>query len=242
VNAAWPDGVGLRRHAYLDSTNEEALRCARGGERGPVWITATAQGAGRGRRGHTWVSEPGNLFATLLLPAPRARCAQLGFAAALAVSDVAASYAPDAKVALKWPNDVLLGARKLSGILLETEGSDMVALGIGINCAHFPPDTEFPATSLAAVTGAAPAPEDALARLAPRFAAWYEIWREHGFAPLRTAWIARAFGLGQTVRARLAAYEEDGVFEDLDGEGALLLRRKDGAVSRIAAGDIFFGS
>jgi BirA family biotin operon repressor/biotin-[acetyl-CoA-carboxylase] ligase len=239
---AWPEGVGLRRHEMLDSTNAEALRLAGGGERRRVWIAAAAQGAGRGRRGHQWVSRPGNLFATLLLQAPHgAPRAQLGFAAALAVADVAASYAPSARVALKWPNDVLLEGRKLAGILLETAPDDMLAIGIGINLAHFPPDTEFPATSIAAVAGApAPSPEDALARLAPRLAAWYEIWARAGFAPVRAAWIARAFGLGLSARARAADYEEEGVFEDLDEEGALLLRRRNGAIARIAAGDIYF--
>ena len=69
LRPAWPDGVRLRHYDILDSTNEEAVRLARAGERGPLWIVAAQQTAGRGRRGRAWVSQPGNLFATLLLEA-----------------------------------------------------------------------------------------------------------------------------------------------------------------------------
>ena len=71
----------------VGSTNEEALMLARAGERGPLWITARAQSAGRGRRGRAWASPPGNLYASLLLtdPSPPERAPQLSFVAALAV-------------------------------------------------------------------------------------------------------------------------------------------------------------
>ena len=89
-------GVGLIACQTVGSTNAEALALARAGRRGPLWITASAQSAGRGRRGRDWVSEPGNLYATLLLtdPAPPERAAQLSFVAALAVHDAIAARAP----------------------------------------------------------------------------------------------------------------------------------------------------
>src|SRR3954471_6328785 len=87
------------RHIALESTgstNAEALARARAGERGPLWITARTQTAGRGRRGSTWVSEAGNLYATLLLPepAPPQFAPQLSFVAALALHDAVAACAP----------------------------------------------------------------------------------------------------------------------------------------------------
>src|SRR5262249_4572401 len=94
--------IEIRRFETLDSTNEEARRLAAAGENGPLWITALRQTGGRGRRGRTWISEPGNLFATLLLRDAGAQRAQLSFAAALAVADTVALYAPDARIALKW--------------------------------------------------------------------------------------------------------------------------------------------
>jgi BirA family transcriptional regulator, biotin operon repressor / biotin---[acetyl-CoA-carboxylase] ligase len=237
----WPDGVGLSRHDCIDSTNEEARRLAQSGERGPLWIVAREQTAGRGRRGRPWVSQAGNLFATMLLRASPWACAQLGFAAGLAVYDVIGGYGHPAPVALKWPNDVLLGGKKVAGILLEALGSDRLGIGIGINLAHHPVDMEFPATSLKMITGRAPDAEEALVILARSMAAWYEVWRVQGFAKgLRGAWIERAAGLHQEIRARFDGGEMQGVFEGLDEDGALLLRRRHGGLERVTAADIFF--
>ena len=101
------------------------------------------QTAGRGRRGRSWVSPPGNLHATLLLtdPAPAAAAPQLGFVAGLALHDAAAAAAPGLRLALalKWPNDLLCSERKIAGILIEGEGDPVaVAIGIGVNCRHHP--------------------------------------------------------------------------------------------------------
>src|SRR3954467_5637060 len=148
------DLAGVRTIAYetLGSTNAEALARARAGERGPLWITAAAQSAGRGRRGNVWVSTPGNLFATLLLipPSEPAVASQLSFVAALALHDAVAECAPQIGPLLKvkWPNDLLLGGAKLAGILIEAESDPAyaVAIGIGVNCAAHPADTPYPAT------------------------------------------------------------------------------------------------
>jgi len=235
----WPAGIRLIRFDLLDSTNEEARRLAASGDNGPVWVTARQQSKGRGRRGNVWISESGNLFATLLLSAPHASAAQLGFAAGLAAGDVVGSYAPPMRVKLKWPNDVLLDKRKVAGILLETVGRDAIAVGIGINLANHPEGTETPATSVNAATGRDADPDDALAKLASRFAAWYSVWQSQGFAGLKPHWLKRASGLGGPLRARVADREMKGVFEDLDHDGALLLRNDEG-LSRITAAEVFF--
>src|ERR1700758_652202 len=105
-------GVRLISHEVLPSTNTEALALARKDEKGPLWIAAGRQSAGRGRRGRAWVSEPGNLHATLLLtdPSPPRRVAELSFVAALALNDAILSLAPmlGGRLALKWPNDALI--------------------------------------------------------------------------------------------------------------------------------------
>src|ERR1700693_4292463 len=106
--------AGVRHITYetLGSTNSEALALARAGERGPIWITARRQSAGRGRRGRGWGSEAGNLYASLLLtnPAPSEKAAELSFVTALAVYDavVALDKSIAGRLALKWPNDVLI--------------------------------------------------------------------------------------------------------------------------------------
>lgn len=245
---SWPAGYGLKQFDTIDSTNEEARRLAQAGERGPLWIAAGEQTAGRGRRGRHWVSPRGNLSATLLLDPgrPAGECAQLSFVAALAASDAVSALAPSHSINVKWPNDVLAEGRKIAGILLESASSGGAApgwlvTGIGINLAAHPPDTEFPATSLPALGVTPPPVEDALRHLAASFAKWYEVWRLDGFAPIRDAWLARAAGLGTRLRARLQNGELVGVFEGIDMSGALLLRETQDRVRTIAAGEVFFG-
>lgn len=193
------------------------------------------------------MAPPGNLSATLLIrPArPALETAQLSFAAALAVSDMLAPLAARHRVALKWPNDVLVEGRKIAGILLESEtGADGIstwlAIGIGVNLASHPPDTEYPAISLGALGAVPPAPLDAGAALAGAFTKWYEAWRCEGFGPLRAAWLARAYGLGSRIRVRLAAEEMAGEFRDIDETGALVLGLQGGSERKISAGDVYF--
>ncbi len=139
------------------STNTLCLEAAQNGDPGGLWITAGRQLQGRGSRGRQWVSEPGNLYASLLLRAPGSdeKLHTLTFVTSLAIRD--AIYAlPDAgfaDVALKWPNDVLLNGKKTSGILLESHhvrDARFVIIGMGVNISHFPQDTLYPATSLQA--------------------------------------------------------------------------------------------
>jgi BirA family biotin operon repressor/biotin-[acetyl-CoA-carboxylase] ligase len=246
MNREATDLAGVRHIAYetLGSTNAEALALARAGERGPLWITATTQSAGRGRRGSTWVSSPGNLYATLLLsdPSPAEAAPQLSFVAALALHDAVAECAsalgPLLKV--KWPNDLLLGAKKLAGILIEGESEPAfsVAIGIGINCAHHPEDTAYPATDLAA-GGALVTPAQLLAVLSAAMMRRIEQWqRGQGFAGVRADWLKRAAGLGQEIRVRLPERELSGRFQGLDEAGRLLVLGP-GGIAAVTAGEVF---
>ena len=143
----------------VDSTNTEAKRLACAGAADGTIVWAQRQTAGRGRRGRTWTSEPGNLYASFVLRpgcAPM-QAAQLTFVAALAVRDLLSIYLNNSdSIACKWPNDVLVGGRKISGILLETSTSgsgvvDWLGLGIGVNLRHHPDiGGRHPATNLCA--------------------------------------------------------------------------------------------
>ena len=246
ARAAWPVGYALKEFETIDSTNEEARRLASADAPAPIWLRADKQTAGRGRRGRVWESPTGNLAATLLLRPnrPAAECAQLSFVTAIAAADAVAHFAPTAEIRVKWPNDVLAGGRKVAGILLESASSGSavpfwLAIGVGINLAHFPEGTEFPATSIAALGVAPPSPRDALLELASAFAKWYDIWEVQGFLPIRDAWLARAAKLGERIRARLQNEESWGVFEGIDETGALLLREA-GRTRAIAAGEVYF--
>jgi BirA family biotin operon repressor/biotin-[acetyl-CoA-carboxylase] ligase len=244
---AWPEGYALKHFKVIDSTNEEARRLAAAGERGPVWIAADRQSAGRGRRGRNWDSPTGNLAATLFLrpERPAADCAQLSFVAAIAASDMMSRYAGAAAIRVKWPNDVLADGRKIAGILLESAGAggvrlDWLAVGIGANLAVYPEGMEFPAISLAALGVVPPGPRDALTSLAAAWAKWYDIWLQRGFGEIRDVWLSRAAGLGTRIRARLQNEESHGVFEGIDASGALILRESRDRTRTISAGEVFF--
>ena len=245
--STWPSGYALREWTEIDSTNEEARRLAAAGEKGPIWLRADRQTAGRGRRGRNWESPTGNLAATLLIAPgkPASECAQLSFVTAIAAADTASGFAPSAEIRVKWPNDILADGKKFVGILLESaSGADAslayLAIGVGMNLAYFPPDTEYPVTSLAALGVSVPSASQALAQLAAHFAKWYDIWMNAGFSPIQDAWLARAAGLGTRIRARLTHEETSGIFEGIDNTGALILREAQGRTRLIAAGEVFF--
>jgi BirA family transcriptional regulator, biotin operon repressor / biotin---[acetyl-CoA-carboxylase] ligase len=240
--AAQAAGARLIAYDTIGSTNEEALRLSRTGERGPLWVTAKTQTAGRGRRGRTWVSEPGNLYASLLLadPSPPDRFPELSFVAALALHDAVTARVPGlaTRVALKWPNDLLIDRNKFAGILVEGEGATVV-IGLGVNCAHHPDGTEHPATDLAAA-GVRATPDSLFAPLSAAMAARLGQWdRGTAFATIRTDWLSRAAGVGKPIRVKTDNGELSGTFEALDASGRLVLRLPDGTMQAVAAGDVF---
>jgi BirA family biotin operon repressor/biotin-[acetyl-CoA-carboxylase] ligase len=231
----------------VGSTNDEAKRLAREGAEDGTLVWAREQTKGRGRSGRSWASPPGNLYLSLVLRpdcAP-ADAAQLGFVAALGAGAALAQVLPPMiDLRYKWPNDILLNRRKVAGILLETESAasgrlEWLVLGLGINVAQRPAETAFPATSLHEEGATEATVEAALEAFSRHFMNWVNRWLDDGFAPVREAWRTSAIGIGEAIRVRLPNEEIDGIFEDIDADGALLLR-VGGAVRRITAGDVFF--
>lgn len=204
-----------------------------------MWLRAERQTAGRGRQGRDWESPAGNLYASTLV---RIRpggppAATLALVAAVALEEAVAVFAPGLAVTIKWPNDLLVGGAKLSGILLE-RSDDAVVIGFGVNLAHHPTDLDRAATSLAA-HGPAPDPQLFAETLAEGFARWLGRWRD-GIAPVRERWLARAHPEGSALTARLGdGSSVDGLFVGLDGDGALILRLAGGGSRVIHAGDVF---
>jgi BirA family biotin operon repressor/biotin-[acetyl-CoA-carboxylase] ligase len=236
---------------HTDSTNAEARRRADAGETGPLWIVARRQTDGRGRRGRSWESQDGNLFATLmqLTRKSAAEAAQVTFVAALAIADLLDAWAPASLVTIKWPNDVMLAGQKASGVLVESgvheSGGLWLAVGIGINLLSAPEGTERPATALAhhlrGDAASPPSTEVAAAKLAEAFNAWMTRWETLGFQPILDAWRARTAGLDGPAVARLGRETIEGRAEGVGPDGALKLRLADGSLRLISAGDVFFG-
>jgi BirA family transcriptional regulator, biotin operon repressor / biotin---[acetyl-CoA-carboxylase] ligase len=136
--------------ATVDSTNSEALRQWQAGRREALWIISDEQTAGRGRENRNWVSRPGNLYASLLLPlaVPPAAVPQLSLIAAVAMHETIAHFCEGANVTLKWPNDCLVNGAKIAGILIESLSASpqAVCIGMGINVAHAPDAAIYPTT------------------------------------------------------------------------------------------------
>ena len=254
------------RHA-VGSTNDEARAMARAGAAEGTLFWALSQTAGRGRRGRDWESPEGNLYVSVILRPPfgesvgsrasnaravstgamlRVHSAQASFVAAIAVAGCVRSLLPaTACVQVKWPNDVLVDGAKVAGLLLEAEPEadgqvPWLVIGMGVNLRHAPVQAQYPATSLVAAGAAVITAEAALPRLAAHLARALADWRSEGFAGIRTRWREQAVGLDAPVTVRLAHETREGIFRDLDADGALLLEAADGTQQRITAGDVFF--
>ena len=230
----------------VPSTNDLAKELAEQGAVHGEVVVAERQTAGRGRRGRSWSSPAGkNLYLSVVLrpQLPPQRAAELTLVASLAVCDACRQAGVDAGI--KWPNDVLVGGRKVAGILTELGAEPdevhwmVVGIGVNLNAIRedFPEELRGQATSLALERGQ-PVPRALFAAaLLALLEEWLDRHAEEGFQAVREAWRARSATLGREVRVEVDGAELTGVAEDLDETGALLVSRKGGRV-RVVAGDV----
>jgi BirA family biotin operon repressor/biotin-[acetyl-CoA-carboxylase] ligase len=230
----------------LDSTNTEALKQAKLGAEEGVCIVARRQMAGRGRHGRTWVSEKdaGLYFSIILRPKIEARFLPLiTLMAAVATHDTLAELgiAPD----IKWVNDILVGEKKIAGILAETtETADGVAVvvGIGINLRsiNFPPELAERATSIEDETAAEVTSETLSAKLAENVVRSYEVLNgPDGATKTRENWRQRSsYFSGKPVRVATGNNTVTGITDGLEDNGALRVRQDDGTIAVIQTGDV----
>jgi BirA family transcriptional regulator, biotin operon repressor / biotin---[acetyl-CoA-carboxylase] ligase len=233
--------------AEVGSTSDVAKGLADDGAAHGEVVIAEAQTGGRGRRGRAWSSPPGrNLyFSAVLRPElPPSRAPELTLLASVALCQAIRDAGVAA--AIKWPNDVLVGGRKVAGILLEmaaeTDLLQWVVLGVGVNvnaaADDFPPELRPVATSIAIERGE-PVPRALFAAaVLGAIEAWLDRHQASGFEPVRDTWRRMCDTLGRDVRVKLAG-EADlvGVAEDVDAGGALMVRAG-GALHRVLAGDV----
>ncbi len=204
------------------------------------WLIADRQTAGRGRQGRQWFDGTGNFMGSTYVErrAGDPMAGTLALVAGLAVHEAVWPLVPPPhRPELKWPNDVLVGGAKLSGILLEAAGSGVV-VGIGVNLAAAP---DLPDRATIALAAFGPAPERDLfaATLARQFEVELERWRTFGLEPLIRRWLAAGHAEGTPLLVGEPGEEPlRGTFGGLAADGALQLRLADGTTRAIHAGEV----
>jgi BirA family biotin operon repressor/biotin-[acetyl-CoA-carboxylase] ligase len=235
----------LAYHPRLGSTNDLAKERARQGASEGLLVIADEQSSGRGRRGRNWWAPAGSALLTSLLfrpPLPPTQTQQLTMLCALAAADAVAETT-SLGVGLKWPNDLVIGGRKLAGLLTESafqgDQLDFAVVGLGLNFntdLADAPQFLAPATSLRIELG------QPLDRLELLLAYLNGVARR--YARLKTGtsphkeWASRLSTLGQSVTAHLGDQTLSGLAQGVDADGALLLRAADGTVHRLLAADV----
>jgi BirA family biotin operon repressor/biotin-[acetyl-CoA-carboxylase] ligase len=227
----------------VTSTQDVARAEAEKGAPDGAAVLAEEQTGGRGRLGRTWVSPAGkNLYLTLVMRPPTRHLRALSIVAPLAVAE-ALEGAAGLRCRIKWPNDVLVQGRKISGVIIEADLAGeavkyaLVGMGVNVNLdVEAVPEIADIATSVRRELGRDGSREDVLSALLNAFEARYAEALE-GDAPFR-AWRSRLETLGRRVRATFGERVEEGVAEDVDAEGSLLIRRDDGSLATVEAGDV----
>jgi len=260
--------AGFRLTAFdsIGSTNTEAAAAAMAGDPGNSWFAALQQTAGRGRRGRQWETPHGNLAASLLLrpDADASVVATLGFVAGVALNGALSEVLPGARmkvgidgadgdgpsgparIALKWPNDVLADGAKLAGILLEAQtgpgGAPVITIGFGVNVVAAPQGLPYPAVSIADLD-VAPDAAVIFEALTEHWVSAYALWNNgRGVQAVLAEWRQSAAGIGAEVAINMDGTVVRGVFETIDDAGRLIVKMDDGQRVPIAAGDVHFGT
>ena len=230
----------------VDSTNTylKGMRDA------PEWavVTADEQTAGRGRHSNQWHSAAGaGLYLSVLLRpgVGMRRAGWLSLLAAVAGAETLFDLGLEG-VDIKWPNDLLVGERKIGGILIESETSSsgrleraIVGMGMNLNHTQFPPPLDRTATSYRIETGRSIEVAAVRIRLLERLACWYQRWRDEGEDAIRDRWLAcSSYGRGRAVGVTVAGERIEGITAGLDPEGALLLITPNGTVRPIVTGEV----
>jgi BirA family biotin operon repressor/biotin-[acetyl-CoA-carboxylase] ligase len=241
-------GKAIHYFSRLNSTNIKAYELAsQGAEEGEV-VVAESQTQGKGRLGRSWFSPPYlNLYLSVILRPriPPHQAPLITLMAAVATAEAIEKFS-GLHPSIKWPNDILLGGRKVAGLLneiqSETDRVHFVILGIGVNLnvdqKMFPKEIRSIATSMKQETGQVISRKDFLSSLLKRLEEWYAIYLKESGDVLLNAWRDRAQIKGKSVKVTSFGETLSGIAVDVDSDGALLLRMESGKRRRVVAGDV----
>ena len=239
-------GRNIEYHSIIDSTNIRAKALGAAGAPHMTLVLADEQTAGRGRMTRTWVSPPGTsaLMSLLLRPKlPAYRAPELVFISAIASCEAVNRLLGRPAATVKWPNDLVIGTKKISGTLLEMalDGADIgyAVVGIGVNIlgVDFPPELPY-AGSIESAAGVRLQRMDFVSAYLDRFEALYDLWLTDGFEAILRIYRPLSATLGKPIRAICPDGEHIGVAIDLDPTGALIVRTDSGETLTLTAGDV----
>lgn len=230
----------------LPSTNDLAKSLGAQGASEGTLVVAEAQTAGRGRLGRDWLSPPGEgIYVSLILkpPLPPSELPQITLTVAVAVVR-ALRAAAGVSPGIKWPNDLILGGKKLGGILTEMETESdriryvVVGLGLNVNNPQFPPELSATATSLLRETGRR-VPRAPLVRAwLEEFETLYDGFSAGNFPEILEEWRHHTVTLGRRVTVRHGNREFHGWAREVEADGALLLETEAGETIRVTSGEV----
>jgi BirA family biotin operon repressor/biotin-[acetyl-CoA-carboxylase] ligase len=226
----------FHRFEEVGSTNDIALEMARAGAQEGTVVTARGQSKGRGRRGRRWLAKPGEsiLMSVILRPKlPLNRYSELSFVAAVALAQCLRTQC-GLEVSLKWPNDALIGERKVAGILVEAgQGAAIIGIGVNVNQSGFPPELADTAASLAIETGAELDVDALMQSVLKYLFAAYQL----PFEEILARWRKYMWGLGCSVEVITEGEAISGAIAGVDEDGALLVKQDGGITRRVMAAD-----
>jgi BirA family biotin operon repressor/biotin-[acetyl-CoA-carboxylase] ligase len=249
ITACSPSKFGRNIHLYysIGSTQSEAHRLVSKGAGHGTLVIAETQTSGRGRLGRIWHSPPGlgvwmSLVIEPQLSLPFAPQITLLTAVALCRT-IRRNYPLD--IGIKWPNDLLIGSKKVSGILVESSGEDervrYMVIGVGIGCnlqtGDYPLELQDKATSLLIETGTRIDRTQLISNFLQQFEELYELYLEQGFAPIRALWESLAVSIHKPIRILSGGNWKEGIAEGIDDMGALIIRQLDGKAIHVYSGE-----
>ena len=235
-------GRNILYYPSVASTMDVARKMAENGAREGMVVIADEQTAGRGRMGREWLSPRGSLSLSIILCPTMAQLSQLNMVASLAVVQ-SIEKVTGLKPTVKWPNDILINKRKVSGILIENifHGSNLSAsiVGIGININLKPeafPQISAIATSLSTESRRVVHRGEILLSLLEELEQLYQGLRRG--KPIYERWLSHVETLGKEVKVRSGEKVEEGYVESINADGSLVLRRHDGSSATLVAGEV----
>jgi len=226
----------------VTTTMDVARKAAKEGASEGTVVVAEEQTTGRARLGRTWINPPGVVAVSIILRPEMSQLIRLTMVAALATSRCIEKVT-GLKTTIKWPNDVLIRGKKVSGILTESalrgQSVDWAVIGIGINVNFDPkayPEIADIATSLSVELGKQVSQLEVLLHLLNEIEFFYSALRRD--EPVHEEWRSKLETLGKVVQVKTGTDVEKGYAESVDNEVALMLRRSDGTLVRIVAGEV----